>query len=439
MRKATVLGTTLLLLQVPLLALILLQERTWGGAADDDANEVAFAADGSVYVAGTTVSADGDRDAFLLKYGPDRTLVWERSYGLPLNPQQGFDDEFAAGLAVSPDGSVYVTGQLGTGVLFLAKFDANGTLLWDSTWGENGTIGTGAAVDAQGNVYVSGLSFAINEGANDTEALLIKFDPSGAAIWARAWGGAGFDAARAVATASDGVYITGETNSFFANDAFVVKFDFAGNVVWERDWGVDGIQAPFTGLTSAFGIAADGAGNVYITGNASDTGERKNIILVKFGAAGNLVWEKIGGPGFGNGADVAVSADNSAVFVSGNILADDPDFFGGLAFVAEFTAGGKAKKANTWGGSLNDNASAESVAVNASGLIATAGLAGPGPYELGRASNSARNPDAHLVVPTTAHALVLSTALGLDNGQILPTDPALGGSTDAFTLWLQQR
>ena len=438
MRKTIVIGACLLLLQIPLLALTLLQERTWGGADTDDGNEIAVAPDGSVYVAGTTASADGDFDAFLLKYGPDRALVWERAYGRPLDAQTGFDDEFGAGLAVASDGSVYLTGGLGTGVLFLAKFGADGTLLWDTTWGENGTIGTGAAIDAQGNVYVSGLSSVLNGGVNQTEALLLKFDPNGDVVWARAWGGSGFDAARAVATGADGVYITGETNSFFANDAFVVKFDVDGNVLWERDWGVDGVDAPFTGLTAAFGIATDGLGNVYITGNASDTGHRNNIVLVKFNASGDLQWNRIGGPGFGNGADVAVSADNSAVFVSGNILSDDANVFGGHAFVAEFTDGGKAKKANTWGGSLNDAASAESIALTGNGLIVTAGVAGPGPYEFGRASNSARTPDAHLVVPTTSHALVLSTVAGTDSGAVLPTDAAVGGATDAFTLWLQR-
>jgi hypothetical protein len=437
MRKTIVFGAALLLVQIPLLALTLLQERTWGGANTDEANEVAFASDGSVYVAGTTVTADGDRDVFLLKYGPDRALAWERTYGTPANETTGFDDEFAAGLAVAADDSVYVTGQLGTGVLFLAKFSPDGELLWDSTYGQNGTISTGAAIDGGGNIYVSGLSFVVNP-ASDTEALLLKFDPDGNVVWARAWGGTRFDAARAVAAGADGVYLSGETNSFFANDAFLVKFDFDGGVVWERDWGVDGVQAPFTGLTSAFGTSTDGEGNVYITGNASDTGHSKNIILVKFNAAGDLVWERIGGPGFGNGADVAVSPDNTAVFVSGNILADDPDFFGGPAFVAEFTSDGKAKKANTWGGSLDDGASAESVVVNASGLVVTAGLAGPGPYEFGRASNSAKSPDAHLVVPADSHVLSLDTTLGLDNGQLLVPDAAVGGGTDAFTLWLQR-
>ena len=436
-RTLLALGAVLIVMPLSLFALTLIQERTWGGANHDEANEVAFGSDGSVYVAGTTLSADGDFDAFLLKYGPDRSLEWERTYGTPLSQENGFDDEFAAGLAVASDGSVYLTGQLGTGVLFLAKFSSGGDLLWDSTWGENGTISTGAAIGADGSIYVSGLSFVVDED-NDTEALLLKFEPDGDVAWARAWGGTGFDAARAVAVGSDGVYIAGETNSFFANDAFVAKFTFGGDLVWARDWGVDGIQAPFTGLTAAYGIATDGAGGVYITGNTFDSGLAKNIILVKFNAGGDLIWEKVGGPGFGAGLDVAVSLDNSAVFVSGNVISDDPDLLGGHAFVAEFTSSGKAKKASTWGGSFDDSASAESVVVGPAGLVITAGVAGPGPYEFGRASNSAKAPAAHLIVIDTSHVVSLTTALGADEGQLLVPDAAVGGATDAFTLWLQR-
>lgn len=100
MRKTLVIGAGLLLVQIPLLALTLLQEATWGGPNHDDANEVAFASDGGVYVAGTTESGDGDRDAFLLKSRADRTLEWTRTYGTP-NLETGFGDEFVAGLAVT--------------------------------------------------------------------------------------------------------------------------------------------------------------------------------------------------------------------------------------------------------------------------------------------------------------------------------------------------
>jgi len=202
------------------------------------------------------------------------------------------------------------------------------------------------------------------------------------------WGGAGRDGADEVAFASDGgVYVAGTT------------------------------------------VSADGA---------SDTGHLKNIILVKFDAAGALVWERIGGPGFGAGLDVAVSPDDTSVLVSGNRISDDPDFTGGHAIVAEFTADGKAKKANTWGGSLNDSASAESLAVNAAGLVVTVGSAGPGPYDFGRASNAAKRPDAHLVVPSTSHLSVLPTTLGAESGQQLVPDAAVGGAEDAFTLWVER-
>ncbi len=69
MKKTVVIGTALLLVQIPLIALVLLQERTWGGPQFDEGSGVATAPDNSVYVTGTTLSfGAGDRDAFLLKY-----------------------------------------------------------------------------------------------------------------------------------------------------------------------------------------------------------------------------------------------------------------------------------------------------------------------------------------------------------------------------------
>jgi hypothetical protein len=443
MRKVVVLVAALCFVQITLLALTLIQSDVFGGPNNDSARRVAFAPDGGVYVAGTTVSTDGDSDAFLRKYDENRVLLWERAYGLPLDSTNGFDDDFIEGLAVGSDGFAYMAGMLGTGVLFLAKFDADGNLMWDRTYGENATIATGAAAGPDGHVYVSAHFGGDSSDPTHLESRLLKFDANGNLVWARAWGGIGepgvpgLDQSHGVATSADGVYMVGETNNFFANDAYLVKFDFNGNLLWQRDWGVDGVQAPFTGLTAAFGVTTDGAGNAYFTGNTFESGHLRNIVLVKFSGAGNLIWSKVGGPGFGAGRDVAVSADGTAVFVSGNMLADDPDFFGGFAFVAEFTAEGKAKKANSWGSSPEFSASAESVAVTATGLVVTAGFVGPGPHEFGRASNSARNANTHLVIPTGI-AEELPTLLEAQHGHILPFDSTSLGGDDAFTLWTQR-
>ena len=67
MRKPIVWITTVLIVfQVTLLATTLSQQITWGGPDLDEADEVAVALDGSVYVTGTTLSfGAGSRDAFL--------------------------------------------------------------------------------------------------------------------------------------------------------------------------------------------------------------------------------------------------------------------------------------------------------------------------------------------------------------------------------------
>ena len=388
MRKAIAVGAALFVVQISVLALTFIQSDVFGGPDADNARRVAVAPDGGLYVAGATISADGDSDAFVRKYDANRVLQWERAYGLPFDAATGLDDDFIEGLTVAPDGSVYMAGMLGTGVLFLAKFDGTGSLLWDSTYGENATIATGAAAGPDGHIYVSAhFGGADSSDPSHLESRLLKFDSNGNLVWARAWGGIGepgvpgLDQSHGVATAADGVYMVGETNNFSANDAYLVKFDFDGNLLWQRDWGVDGVQAPFTGLTAAYGVTSDVEGNAYFTGATSDSGHLKNIILVKFSGAGDLLWSKVGGPGFGAGRDVAVSPDGTAVFVSGNVLSDDPDFFGGFGFVAEFTAQGRPKKANSWGSSPEFSASAESVGVDGNGLVVTAGFVGPGPHE----------------------------------------------------------
>ena len=88
MRKTALIATVLILLQISLVALVLVQQGTWGGPDTDEAAGVAVAADGSVYVIGTTLSfGAGGRDAFLLKYASNGNLVWQRSMDVPDNTE----------------------------------------------------------------------------------------------------------------------------------------------------------------------------------------------------------------------------------------------------------------------------------------------------------------------------------------------------------------
>jgi len=437
MKKTVLITTALLLGQIPLLALALLQERTWGGSQFDEGSGVATAPDNSVYVTGTTLSfGAGGRDAFLLKYDATGALAWQRTFGTA--PSELFSaDEFGRAVAVSPDGlAIYIAGQFGNGSLFLARFDPAGTLVWQRTWGENGSIANGVAA-TNTDVYVTG---GTNSLERQSDAILLKFSADGTLQWDIAWGGDGFDNAHDVAVGTSGVYFAGETSSFDANDAFVAKVDSNGTVLWARDWAAldrDGVP----GLTTTFGVGTTTDGGVVITGNASDVGTLNNIILVKYDSAGTLVWQKIGGPGFGGGVDVAEAADG-ALFVTGSILADtkDPEVFGGFAFVAEFGPDGRKKKASTWGGSANDSASGESIAISPNGTIAVAGFVHAPPYVFASVSNSSRNADATStdVISTapdpagtvnTAPGGIVTTPIG---------SQTYAGDTEAFFLRLQR-
>jgi hypothetical protein len=92
--------------------------------------ELQLPLDGSVYVTGGTRSFSvGDEDAFLLKYAANGTLLWQLTYGtapdeLNSGAESGID------FAVAPDNSgVVVLGNYRDGNIFLTKFSTAGTLM----------------------------------------------------------------------------------------------------------------------------------------------------------------------------------------------------------------------------------------------------------------------------------------------------------------------
>src|SRR5262245_17394801 len=191
MRKTIVIGLALILVQIPLLAFLLVQQKTWGGVDRDGANGVAVAADGSVYVTGSTRSFGlGDDDAFLLKYGADGTLQWQRTYGTAPDANNSAE-EAGIGVAVAPDNSgVVVVGNYRDGNIFLAKFSPSGTLLWDLTWGTNQEGAAEIAIAPAGTIYVTGFTQA---GAGQGDAFLLSFTATGTLTWQRTWGGQFFE------------------------------------------------------------------------------------------------------------------------------------------------------------------------------------------------------------------------------------------------------
>jgi hypothetical protein len=168
---------------------------------------------------------------------------------------------------------------------FLAKFDTSGTRIWSTYYGAYGhTHARDVATDANGNVFITGWTsaysaFAYNGFQNNygggNDAFVAKFDPAGYRLWATYYGGASFDVGNSIAVDAGGnVYVSGFTASTngigysgFQNtyrggyrDAFIAKFHNSGAREWATYFGGPADD-------QAYEIDTDLSGNIYISGD----------------------------------------------------------------------------------------------------------------------------------------------------------------------------
>lgn len=222
------------------------------------------------------------------------------------------------GIAVDSDGNAYATGETvstnfpitqgafqrtlrgGTsdeGDVFVAKLNAAGTALVYSTYlgGTGADAGTGIAVDAAGNAYVTGVTvstdFPATAGAFQTasggavSAFIAKLNATGTAlVYSTYLGGKGGAAAASIAVdPAGGAYLTGIAKAGFPTtpeafqptfggggpfgegDAFVTKLDPTGRALAYSTY-LGG-----RGADEGLAIALDSTGNAYVTGWTQST------------------------------------------------------------------------------------------------------------------------------------------------------------------------
>ena len=248
--------------------------RQFGSAESDRALGVAVDAKGNVYVAGRTHGAlpgqvgAGPNDAFLRMYGAGGEEVWTRQFGSP-------EPDSASGVAVDGEGNVYVAGgtggvlpgqvSAGSGDAFLRKYGPGGTELWTRQFGypDSSDDADGVAVDAEGNVYVTGSTDSTPEGRMDgaeKKAFLRKYDAAGGELWSRLFGETFNWASSVVVDGVGNVYVAGSTaGGKVMGDALLRKYDPAGKELWTRQFGSPQDD-------SGIGVAVDREGNVYVAG-----------------------------------------------------------------------------------------------------------------------------------------------------------------------------
>lgn len=248
----------------------------------------------------------------------------------------------------------------------LLKYSATGTLLMQKVW-SNGTgllMVSGIAVDAAGDIYVAGSNLYSSCGGGYWYASLFKFDPAGNLLWGKTLPATDSGFAGVALDSSGNAYVTGELyGPSGSTDVLLMKFNASGDVVWEESWGGSGVD-------SGSGVAVDASGNVYVAGSSTSYGASGwSTVLLKLDASGNLLFRKI----VGNGSEEAYGL---ALDGAGDIYEVGTSYAGTeRVLVLKYDATSGLIWQRTWGGPGGPSYGA-SVAVDPSGNLEIAGYTG---------------------------------------------------------------
>ncbi len=286
--------------------------------------------------------------------------------------------------------------SMGYNDVYLAKFDADGVLIWVNCFGGiDYDFGSSIALDSNNNVYVTGSFVDVVDFAPDTtvfeltsngsmDVFVAKYDSNGVFVWVFGMGGFDYDEAQSITIDGDEMFITGYfqnsmdcnpdtlvsnvITSAGATDIFVAKYTLNGDFLW-----VNGSGSSGSDIGSFVTTNADG--DVYVTGNFSGTVDidpsgiahnlvsagLQDVFIAKYSSGGSFIWANAMG---GSDSEFAIGLN---VDVDGNILATGTfigtaDFDPGIGvenlnsnalediYVAKYTPNGNMIWAKSFGG-----------------------------------------------------------------------------------------
>jgi uncharacterized delta-60 repeat protein len=285
----------------------------------DGAFDIAVNGAGNVYVTGYSYSSTG-YDFATIKYNSAGVQEWVARYDGP-----SYSEDSAYELAVDGSGNVYVTGY-STGLsknfdYTTIKYNSAGVSQWVARYNSPADATDAAydlALDGAGNVYVTGYSIGSK---GNFDYVTIKYNNAGVRKWVKRYNGPGndLDTATDIAVdASGNVYVTGiSIGSSGYEDCATIKYNSAGGKQWVRRH-----QGLKNGDDGARDIVVDGSGNVYVSGYSQRTNGLYDYLTIKYNSAGVKQWAALyNGPGKNNDGAHDLAIDGSGnVYVTGRSI-----------------------------------------------------------------------------------------------------------------------
>lgn len=167
---------------------LLWEDEHVGYSTHDWWQEIETDAEGNIYVLGEISPGGEPNHLWTTKYDPDGNILWEQTY-IGTSSYSCYE----GGLAIMPDGGVVINGQswddepTHTSIVTI-RYAADGTKLWQrlEKAGYTHASGDDVAVDADGNIYVTGFGYNFSY---SEDIITLGYSPDGDLLWTEIYAG----------------------------------------------------------------------------------------------------------------------------------------------------------------------------------------------------------------------------------------------------------
>ncbi len=255
------------------------------------------AGDGGYLLVGTSCLSWNhlSRQIVLFKVDAGGNEEWVRHYGWP-DASATSMGSYGLDIKATPDGGFIILGTTGPGTeegVLLLKVDSSGNELWKTAAGDPGCGGAAVLAADDGGIVVAGSCFRERGSVEEYDAYILRTDALGGTEWSASWDGGGDEHGYGVCQSGDGGYVlTGYVYPAddSPSDAVVVKFDAAGMVVWASVFGGAGDDW-------ALGITPADDGGFMVTGGRRMENYPavvgNHLFVAKVGGQGMKKWETL--------------------------------------------------------------------------------------------------------------------------------------------------
>lgn len=310
----------------------------WGYGLDTSA-------DGNTTVCGVAYPDDsvdlgylGNGDVWVIRFDANGTVLWEKLYG-------GNETDYALSVRNLPDGGAALIGTTGSyngdvsnyhgnGDMWVLNLGPDGNIRWELALGENQTDeGSDLVVLPDGNIVVCGYTMSSRNG----DLWMIRLDPSGNIVWQRAYGGNGRDSGTSITKTSDnGIAVCGNTNSTdspdrvnqTSNDVWILKTSLNGTPLWEKSYGGSALDWGHSIVELSSGDLMVAAVTASGDGNVSMNHGAGDIWIMRLTPDGSLVWEKSFGGSFSDNVWKLEPSSSGGAYFVGDSYSMDGNFTG---------------------------------------------------------------------------------------------------------------